>query len=144
MRRTAKKRGTPKALLLSIRDYVRLAAPEPEVLKLIGEDSRRKGTSALSSRQIDQVMKATRAKIGASMIALRLVIDTKHPRVGGSKAGRTPAHCTVDCVGQTGEAVCLVTAALAQAMLAKSRIALGMDRNNASFLPIKGPRQPGW
>ena len=31
------KRGTPKAVLLSIRDYVRIAAPEPEVLKLIGE-----------------------------------------------------------------------------------------------------------
>jgi prevent-host-death family protein len=41
------KRGTPKAVLLSIRDYVRLAAPEPEVLKLIGEESRRKGTDRL-------------------------------------------------------------------------------------------------
>src|SRR6202795_1908997 len=54
------KRGTPKAVLLSIRDYVRLAAPEPEVLKLIGDESRRKGTNTLSSRQIDQVIKATR------------------------------------------------------------------------------------
>jgi prevent-host-death family protein len=26
------KRGTPRAILLSIRDYVRLASPEPEVL----------------------------------------------------------------------------------------------------------------
>jgi len=49
-------------VLLSIRDYVRLAAPEPEVLRLIGEDSRRKGTSALTSRQIDQVIKASRAQ----------------------------------------------------------------------------------
>src|SRR5277367_1567278 len=56
------KRGTPKAVLLSIRDYVRLAAPEPEVLRLIGEESRRKGTSALSSRQIDQVIVASRAQ----------------------------------------------------------------------------------
>ena len=38
------KRGSPKAVLLSIRDYVRLAAPEPEVLKVIGEESKRKGT----------------------------------------------------------------------------------------------------
>ena len=38
------KRGTPKAVLLSIRDYVRLAAPEPEVLRIIGEESRKKGT----------------------------------------------------------------------------------------------------
>jgi len=34
------KRGTPRAILLSTRDYVRLAAPEPEVLKILGEESR--------------------------------------------------------------------------------------------------------
>ena len=56
------KRGTPKAVLLSIRDYVRLAAPEPEVLKLIGEESQLKGTNKLTSRQIDQVIKATRSQ----------------------------------------------------------------------------------
>jgi len=56
------KRGAPKAVLLSIRDYARLAAPEPEVLRVIGEESRRKGTDSLSSREIDQVIKATRAK----------------------------------------------------------------------------------
>lgn len=55
------KRGSPKAVLLSIRDYVRLAAPEPEVLKVIGEESQRKGTDALTSRQIDEVIKAARA-----------------------------------------------------------------------------------
>ncbi len=54
------KRGTPKAVLLSIRDYVRLAAPEPEILRLIGEESRRQGTNQLSSRQIDQAITATR------------------------------------------------------------------------------------
>ena len=54
------KRGAPKAVLLSIRDYVRLAASEPEVLRVIGEESRRKGTDMLTSRQIDQVIKATR------------------------------------------------------------------------------------
>jgi len=54
------KRGTPKAVLLSIRDYVRLAAPEPEVLRLIGDESRRKGTNTLSARQIDRVINATR------------------------------------------------------------------------------------
>jgi prevent-host-death family protein len=56
------KRGAPKAVLLSIRDYVRLAAPEPEVLKAIGEGSRRSGTDTLSSRQIDQIIKATRSQ----------------------------------------------------------------------------------
>jgi len=55
-------RGAPKAVLLSIRDYVRLAAPEPEVLRVIGEESRQKGTDTLSSPEIDQVIKATRAR----------------------------------------------------------------------------------
>ncbi|TAM79679.1 MAG: type II toxin-antitoxin system Phd/YefM family antitoxin [Acidobacteria bacterium] len=56
------KRGTPKAVMLSIRDYVRLASPEPEVLRIIGEESRRKGTANLTSRQIDWIIKSTRAK----------------------------------------------------------------------------------
>ena len=56
------KRGTPRAVLLSIRDYVRLATPEPEVLKLIGEESKEKGTDNLSSEQIDRIIRATRAK----------------------------------------------------------------------------------
>ena len=56
------KRGTPRAILMSIRDYVRLAVPEPEVLKAIGKESKRKGTDALTSRQIDQIIAATRAK----------------------------------------------------------------------------------
>lgn len=55
------KRGAPKAVLLSIRDYVRLAAPEPEVLRVIGEESRRKGTDKLTSRRIDQVIRSARA-----------------------------------------------------------------------------------
>ena len=41
------KRGAPRAILLSIRDYVRLAAPEPEVLTIIGEESKAKGTRFL-------------------------------------------------------------------------------------------------
>ena len=56
------KRGTPTAVLLSIRDYVRLAAPEPEVLRVIGEESKRKGTNNLSSRRIDQIIKNARAE----------------------------------------------------------------------------------
>ena len=56
------KRGTPKAILLSIRDYVRLAAPEPEVLGIIGRESKRKGTHSFSSRQIDRIIKATRTQ----------------------------------------------------------------------------------
>lgn len=56
------KRGTPRAVLLSIRDYVRLAAPQPEVLRVIGEESQRKGTTTLSTRQIDRVIQSTRAQ----------------------------------------------------------------------------------
>jgi prevent-host-death family protein len=56
------KRGTPRAVLLSLRDYVKLAAPEPEVLKVIGEESRRRGTDLLTSRQIDSVIGRVRAK----------------------------------------------------------------------------------
>jgi prevent-host-death family protein len=56
------KRGTPRAILLSIRDYVRLAAPEPEVLKIIGEESQQKGTDTLTARQIERIIKTTRSK----------------------------------------------------------------------------------
>ena len=56
------KRGTPKAILLSIRDYVRLASPEPEVLRIVGEESKRNGTDTLTSRQIDRVIKMSRAQ----------------------------------------------------------------------------------
>lgn len=56
------KRSTPKAVLLRIRDCVKLAAPEPEVLRVIGEESERSGASRLTSRQIDQIIKASRSK----------------------------------------------------------------------------------
>src|SRR6202166_5158254 len=56
------KRGIPRAVLLSIRDYVKLAAPEPEVLRVLGEESERNGTSKMSSREIDQIIKASRSR----------------------------------------------------------------------------------
>ena len=56
------KRGAPKAVMLSIHNYVRLAAPEPEVLRVIGEESERAGTSRLTARQIDQIIKRARAQ----------------------------------------------------------------------------------
>jgi hypothetical protein len=49
-------------VLLSIRDCVRLAAPEPEVLQAIGEESQRKGTDKLTARQIDHAIKAARTQ----------------------------------------------------------------------------------
>jgi hypothetical protein len=40
----------------------RLAIPVPEVLRLIGNESRRKGTDKLTLSQIDGVIKAVRAR----------------------------------------------------------------------------------
>ncbi len=54
------KRGRPRAVLLSIRDYVRLAVPEPEILQIIGRESKLKGTHRLSSSKIGQIIKAAR------------------------------------------------------------------------------------
>jgi prevent-host-death family protein len=54
------KRGRPRAVLLSIKDYVRLALPEPEVLRIIGRESKEKGTNRLDVKQIEQIVKAAR------------------------------------------------------------------------------------
>ena len=56
------RRGRPKAVLISIRDYVRLAAPEPEVLRVIGEQSLSKGTDKLSPEDINRIIRAARKK----------------------------------------------------------------------------------
>lgn len=55
------KRGTPRAVLLSIRDYVRLATPEPEVLRILGQKSERNGASSLTSREIERIIKTSRS-----------------------------------------------------------------------------------
>jgi prevent-host-death family protein len=55
------KRGTPRAVLLSVRDYVRLAVPEPEVLRIIGQESKQKRRDRRSSGQIERIIKAGRA-----------------------------------------------------------------------------------
>ena len=73
------KRGTPRAVLLSIRDYVRLAAPEPEVLQVIGEQSRAKGTDSFSSQKIDSIIRATRAKKNEALMASG-VVETRVSR----------------------------------------------------------------
>lgn len=54
------KRGSPRAVLLSIRDYVRLAVPEPEVLRIIGRESKQKGTNRVGGKQIDRIIKVAR------------------------------------------------------------------------------------
>jgi prevent-host-death family protein len=56
------KRGTPRAVLLGIREYIKLAGPEPEVLRAIGEESKAKGTHKLTSKQIDKIVRAARSR----------------------------------------------------------------------------------
>jgi hypothetical protein len=52
--------GKPKAVILSIEDYLRLAAPEPEVLRLIRKESVKHGTDRLSMAEIDEVIAEVR------------------------------------------------------------------------------------
>jgi prevent-host-death family protein len=54
------RRGSPKAIILSVADYVRLATPEPEILRIVGEESKQKGTNRLSMQQIDSIVRETR------------------------------------------------------------------------------------
>lgn len=44
-----------------LQEYVRIAAPEHPILKLVGEESRSKGTDRLSLREIDRIIKDVRA-----------------------------------------------------------------------------------
>jgi hypothetical protein len=46
----SEKRGSPRAVLLSVRDHVRLAVPEPEVLRIIGKESKQKDTNKRRTR----------------------------------------------------------------------------------------------
>jgi hypothetical protein len=56
------RRGIPKAVLLSIGDYLRLAAPEPEILRILGEESKRNGTDKMTEEEIDAVIQEYRAE----------------------------------------------------------------------------------
>src|SRR5437870_1008482 len=55
-----RRRGEPQVVILSIQEYIKLAAPEPEILRLIGEASKRKGTNKLTMREIDAEIAAYR------------------------------------------------------------------------------------
>jgi hypothetical protein len=44
-----------------ISNYVKQDAPEPEILKVIGAQSKRNGTDKLTSQQIDRIIRASRA-----------------------------------------------------------------------------------
>ena len=54
------KRGMPRAVLMSLQDYIRMAASEQEI-RFSGQESRRKGTDKLGERQIERIFGTVRA-----------------------------------------------------------------------------------
>ncbi len=54
------RRGEPIVVIMGIQDFVNTIAPEPEVLTLIGQASKRKGTNKLTMRKIDTEVRAVR------------------------------------------------------------------------------------
>ncbi len=56
------KHGVPKAVILGIQEYIRLAAPEPPILRVIGERSVQRGTDKLSAKDIDAVIREVRSE----------------------------------------------------------------------------------
>ncbi|OGE80707.1 MAG: prevent-host-death family protein [Candidatus Doudnabacteria bacterium RIFCSPHIGHO2_12_FULL_48_11] len=54
------KRGSPKAVILSIMDYLKSRAPEPEILRVIGEESKRNKTSRISMKRINAIITEVR------------------------------------------------------------------------------------
>ena len=57
------RRGEPQAVIMSLSDYVDLAAPAPAWLKRLGRASERRGTARLSMRQIDAEIRAYRCEL---------------------------------------------------------------------------------
>jgi hypothetical protein len=54
------RRGEPQVVIMGIKDFINTIAPPPDVLKLIRAESKRKGTSKLTARQIDAEVRAAR------------------------------------------------------------------------------------
>lgn len=46
------KRGEPQAVIMGVRDFIDTIAPDPGVLKAIGEEAKRKRKNKLASREI--------------------------------------------------------------------------------------------
>lgn len=56
------KRGEPKVVIMGVSDFITTMAPEPEVLTLIGQASKRKGSDKLTMREIDAEIAVVRAE----------------------------------------------------------------------------------
>lgn len=54
------RRGEPLVVIMGIQDFIDTVAPEPEVLTLIGEASKRKATNKLTMHDIDPEIAAVR------------------------------------------------------------------------------------
>lgn len=54
------RRGEPSVIIMSIRDYIKNIAPPSAASRAIREDAKRKGTRALSMREIDRVIATVR------------------------------------------------------------------------------------
>ena len=57
------RRGEAQAVIISMKDYVELVAPEPAWLRRIGEASKRRGTNKLTMRQINTEIRAARREV---------------------------------------------------------------------------------
>jgi prevent-host-death family protein len=54
------RRGKPSVIIMGVRDYLRNIAPTPAAYRAIRQEAKRSGTSALSMREIDREIAATR------------------------------------------------------------------------------------
>ena len=57
------RRGEPQAIIMSLSDYIDTIAPEPGWLKRVREASKRRGTNALTMRDIDTIVADTRRQL---------------------------------------------------------------------------------
>jgi len=60
----SKRQKRDNATLRQLNKYVRAAAPEPDILRLVGEESKAKGTNRLTLKEINKEITAVRAKNG--------------------------------------------------------------------------------
>ena len=60
MQTTSRNESIVVSALHARANFLKLAAPEPEVLRALGEESKKKGTDTISSRRIDAVIRAAR------------------------------------------------------------------------------------
>jgi prevent-host-death family protein len=58
------RRGEPTVIIKSIKDYIRSIAPTPSAYKATRLDTKRKGVSSLSMREIDGEIAAVRKQQG--------------------------------------------------------------------------------